>query len=71
MDEKNLSFYYLFFQYIKMLPNDVGLDGNVCSRQGQAALTALTDVLKESVWVIIVCCFFTVGSGEFLQASCL
>jgi len=30
--------------------------------QGQAALTAVTGVIKESAWFIIVSCFFTVGS---------
>ena len=30
----------------KKLHNEVGLDGNVCSMQGQAALTVVTDVMK-------------------------
>jgi len=35
----------------------------------QAALTALTDVMKDSVWFIIVYCFFTVGSVKYLRLS--
>jgi len=27
----------------------------------------VTGVLNQSVWLIIVCCFFTVGSVKFLQ----
>jgi len=37
--------------------------------QVQAALTAVTDAKKESVWFIIVYCFFTAGSAKFLQLS--
>ena len=37
--------------------------------QVQAASIAVTDVIKESVWFIIVYSFFTVGSVEFLQLS--
>jgi len=39
--------------------------------QGQAALTAVADVLKEPAWFIIVHCFFTVGRKKFLQLSFL
>jgi len=35
----------------------------------QAALTAVTDVMKESVWFTIAYCFFLVGSMKFLQLS--
>jgi len=34
-----------------------------------SCLTAVTDVIKESVWFLIVFCFFTVGSVKFLQVS--
>jgi len=44
--KKTLSFYYLFIQHINAAQL-VGLDGNIYSMQGQAALTALTDVTKE------------------------
>jgi len=37
----------------KKLHSDVGLDGNVYSRQGQAAFP-LTAVTEESVWFILV-----------------
>ena len=40
--------------------------GNV---QVQAALTAVTDIIKESVWFMIVYCLFTVGSAKFLKLS--
>jgi len=40
---------------------------NVYNMQGQAALSAATDVIKEYVWFINVICFFTVGSMKFLQ----
>jgi len=53
---KNLSFYYLFIQHIKKLHNEVGLDVNVYSTQGQTALTAVTHAMKESVWFMIVYC---------------
>jgi len=66
VDEKALSFYDIFIQHIKKL-YEVGLDGNVYHTQGQAALTAVTDVIKDSVWFIIIDCFFTVGSVKFLQ----
>jgi len=49
VDEKNSSFYYLFMQHMKTLHNEVGLDANVHSTQGQASLTAVTDVIKEPV----------------------
>jgi len=42
---------------------------NRSNLQVQAALTAVTDVIKESVWFIIVYCFFTAGSAKFLQLS--
>ena len=29
----------------------------------------MTDVMKESVWFIVVYCFFTVASMKFLQLS--
>jgi len=40
---------------------------NRSNLQVQAALTAVTDIIKESVWFIIVYCFFIVGSMKFLQ----
>ena len=53
---QTLSFYYLFIQHIKTTHNEVGLDGNVYNTQGQAVLTAVTDVNKRvcivsSKWV--------------------
>jgi len=53
----------LFDQHIKLC-----LDENVYiySTQGQASLTAVTDVIKESVWFIIVCSFFTASRVKFL-----
>jgi len=40
--------------------------------QGQATLTAVTDLIVESVWwFIIVHCFCTVGSVKFLQLCIL
>jgi len=41
--------------------------GNQSVLQVQATLTAVTDVIKEPVWFIIVYCFFAVCSVEFLQ----
>jgi len=35
----------------------------------QAALPAVTDIMKESVWFIIVYCCFIGGSAKFLQLS--
>jgi len=29
----------------------------------------VTDIIKESVWFVIICCFFTVGGAKFLQLS--
>jgi len=37
--------------------------------QVKAALNAVTDITKESVWFIIICCFFTVRTEKFLQLS--
>jgi len=37
--------------------------------QMQASLTEVANVIKESVWFIIVYCSFTVGSVKFLQLS--
>jgi len=37
--------------------------------QVQAALNAVTDITKESVWFIIIYCFFTAGTVKFLQLS--
>jgi len=36
----------LFIQHIKKLHNEVGLDGNVYSKQGQTALTAVTNFIR-------------------------
>jgi len=27
----------------------------------------VTDIINESVWFVIICCFFTVGSAKFSQ----
>ena len=40
---------------------------NRSNLQVQAALTAMTDVIKESVWFVFVYCFFIVGSVKILQ----
>jgi len=45
----------------------ITMSKNVYNMQGQAALSAATDVIKEYVWFINVICFFTVGSMKFLQ----
>jgi len=46
------------------------LSGSSCNNlQVKASLNAVTDILKESVWFIIIYCFFTVGSVKFLQLS--
>jgi len=47
---------FLLFVYSthKKLHNEVGLGGNLYSTQGQAALIAVTDVIKETVWFINV-----------------
>jgi len=37
--------------------------------QVQTVLNAVTDITKESVWFIIIYCFFTVGTVKFLQLS--
>ena len=48
----------------------MGLTGsNHSNLPVQAALTAVTDIIKESVWFIILYCFFTVGRAKFLQLS--
>jgi len=53
-----------------MIRRTMHLSGsNRSNLQVQAASTAVTDVIKESVWFIIVYCFFTVGDVKFLQLS--
>ena len=53
-----------------MTKRTMSLSGSYRSNlQVQGALTAVTDVIKESVWFILVYCFFTVGSEKFLQLS--
>jgi len=42
-------------------------DDNRSILQVQATLTAVTDLIKKSVWFMIVYCFFTVCSVEFLH----
>ena len=42
------------------------VDGKVCSTQGQAALTAVTDVGRVC-WFIMVYCFFIIGSVKFFN----
>ena len=50
--------------------SDHALSGSYSSNwHVPAALIAVTDVIKESVWFIIVHCFFTVGSVTILQLS--
>ena len=58
-ETNNKTSYVLLFVYSKheTRHSEVGLGGNVCNWQGQAALTAVTE---EYVWFIIVYCFFTV-----------
>ena len=67
--DENLKFLLFLYSKNNKLHNEIGLDRNVCSAQGQAALNAVTDVTKESVWFIIVYCFFTVSSVKYLQLS--
>jgi len=43
---KNVNFLLFVYSTNKKLQNDFGLDGNVYSTQGQAALTAVTDVIR-------------------------
>jgi len=45
------------------------LSGSKRKLQVQAALTVVIDVIKESVWFIIVYCFFPGGGVKFLQLS--
>jgi len=53
-----------------MTKRTMSLSGsNRSNLQVKAALTAVTDVIKEFVWFIIVHCLFTVGSGKFLHLS--
>jgi len=68
---KNLKFLLFVCSTHKKLHSEVGLDGNVYSKQRQAALAAVTDtdVLEESVWFIIVYGFFIVGDVKFLQGE--
>jgi len=49
-----------------MIMRNMRLSGiNRSNLQIQAALTAVTDVITESVWFIMVYCFLTVGSVKF------
>jgi len=51
-----------------MIKQTMHLSGSSRSNwQVQAALNAVTDITKESVWFIIIYCFFTVGTVKFLQ----
>ena len=53
-----------------MIKQTMHLSGsNRSNCQVQAALNAVTDITKESVWFIIIYCFFTVGTVKFLQLS--
>jgi len=45
------------------------LEMRIYSTQTQTALTAVADVIKDSVWFIAVYCFFSVDSVKFLQLS--
>jgi len=45
------------------------IEGPLCHNLQMQASAAVTDVTQGSVWFIIVCCFFTVGSVEVLQLS--
>jgi len=68
---KNFKFLLFVYSTLKKLHHQVGLDGRVHSTQGHAALTAVTDIKKESVWFVIVYCFCTAGSVKFLRLSFL
>jgi len=55
-----------------MIERNIRLSGsNRSNLQIQGALTAVTDVINEFLWFIIVSCFFTVGSVNILQVSFL
>jgi len=55
---------------ISMIIRTLQLPGNNHSHlQVKAALTAVNDVIKGSVWFFVVYCFFTAGSAKFLQLS--
>jgi len=64
VDEKTSNFIMSLFNTQK-LHNEVGLDGNVYSTKRQAAITAVNDVIEESVWFVIVYYFFAVGCEKF------
>ena len=51
-----------------MIKQTMHLSGsNRSNCQVQAALNAVTDITKESVWFIIIYCFFTVDTVKVLQ----
>jgi len=51
-----------------MIKQTMHLPGsNRSNCQKQAALNAVTDITKESVWFIIIYCFFTVDTVKVLQ----
>jgi len=53
-----------------MIKWTIHLSGSNCRNlQVQAALIAVTDIMKESVWFIIDYFFFTVSSVKYLQLS--
>jgi len=53
-----------------MIKRTMHLPGsNHSNLQVQAAVTAVTAIIKEYVCFIVVYCFFTVGSAKFLQLS--
>ena len=53
-----------------MIKQTMHLSGsNRSNCQVQTVLNAVTDITKESVWFIIIYCFFTVGTVKFLQLS--
>ena len=65
MDENTLNFYLFVHSTHKKLHNEVGSDGNVYNTRRQAALTAVTDVIKDSVCFPNGYYFFSVGCKIF------
>jgi len=60
----------LLFPTSSMIMLTMHLSGsNRNNLQVQAALSAVTDITKGSVWIIIAYCFFAVGSVKILQLT--
>jgi len=54
-----------------MIKQTMHLSGsNRSNCQVQTVLNAVTDITKESVWFIIIYCFFTVGTVKFAIIIC-